>query len=120
MANTKKELKHESVSEKALRLGVNIGVNLIALIVTAFIFWIPQECNGIDNEFLYCRVHPFGLFDFIGYVLFLFCCFWLSGVWVYVIKYIVKDFDDAESIWGTITKLAWLAGVAGCLFMYFL
>ena len=66
-----------------------IGVIILA-VVTIFAFFAPQTCNGIDNQYLYCRTHPFGFFDAVGFALFYGGAAWILGFvpdsWYYLGK----------------------------------
>lgn len=59
----------------------SIAVLVFVALFTIFGFFVPAECDGIDNVYLYCRLHPFTLGDFLGCVLFYGGAFLLSGVW---------------------------------------
>lgn len=106
MANTKKEWRNMSAGEKFGQIAVNVIVIAIAVIATLFLYAFPQDCTGLDKQYLYCYTHPGTIADAIGMVLFWFGCFWLSGIWGYFVQ------DDGEP-WGTITKIAWGCAVAG-------
>src|SRR5690349_3064721 len=57
-----------------------IGAILAAVVFTLFAFFIKQDCD-IDRIYLWCRVHPFSFWDFIGCAMFYGGCFLLSGVY---------------------------------------
>ena len=103
----------ETWYEKGLRLFVHVASIGIALVVTAFLYWIPQPCD-IDKVYLYCRTHPGSPFDILGMILFWGSCIWLGGFY----KYFINPYDDDNPIYRTITVWAWIAGIAGCLFIY--
>lgn len=108
MSDTKKEWANKTALEKTFQIFVNVGVILIALVATAFFYWIPQPCD-IDKQYMYCCTHPGSVADAVGMVLFWFGAFWLSGIWAYFVA------DDDEDPWRTVTNIAWGCAVAGPL-----
>lgn len=90
-------------------------VLLLLVVPTLFIlfgFVLEQPCDGIDNIYLYCRVHPFNFFDLIGTILFLFGCFWLSGVWTEFVK------DDQDERLAKVKWYALLGAVFGMVLLW--
>lgn len=67
-------------SEKTEWTIVRIILGVVVLLFTVFAFFVKQDC-GIDKVYLWCRVHPFSIGDFIGTVLFYGGAFLLSGLW---------------------------------------
>jgi hypothetical protein len=98
--------------EKVLGVVVPVGAIAIAVIATLYLFVFKQDCSGIDQIYMYCRIHPMGFFDVIGLILFYSSCFWLSSLWKFLVK------DDDQDPWQTVTKIAWVAGPVGFLLIY--
>lgn len=59
---------------------VRIIIAVVVLFFTLFGFFIKQDCD-IDKVYLWCRLHPFTVGDFIGVTLFYGGAFMLSGLW---------------------------------------
>lgn len=106
MANTKKEWSNLRTIEKVGQIAVNVAAILVALITTLMLYAFPQKCD-IDKQYLWCYTHPGSIGDIVGMILFWFGCFWLSGIW----GYLVAD-DDADP-WRTITIASWCCAAAG-------
>ena len=51
-------------------VNVIVWAVLVAIVTTALLFGFvfEQPCNGIDQIYFYCRVHPMGFFDWVGLV----------------------------------------------------
>jgi hypothetical protein len=109
MANTKKEWAHMSAFEKGVQIFVNIAVLLIAALLPYFAYFVPVECD-LDNVYPWCWVHPGNsVGDLIGWVLYGFGAFWLSGIWGYFVT------DDDQDPWKTVGRIAWCCAAAGPL-----
>ena len=67
-------------SEKGAWTVVRVIVGLAAILFTLFGFIIKQPCD-IDQIYLWCRLHPMSVFDYIGIILFYAGCFMLTGLW---------------------------------------
>lgn len=91
-----------------LRLAIGGAVIAIAVIVSLYIFVWKQPCDGINNEYLSC-VWKGNAFDWIGLILFWNCCFWLSGLYGFLIK------DDDQDPWKSIVKWSTIGGALGML-----
>lgn len=112
MADTKKEWAHKPLAEKILQIFIHVAVIAIAIIATAFVWWIPQPCD-IDKQYLYCSAHPTTWGDVVGTILFWAGAFWLSGIWGYFVA------DDDEDPWKTVTKIAFACAAAGPFLVIF-
>ena len=92
--------------ENVLKVVVPIGVVALLVLFYAYGFFVEQPCNGIDQDSLYCALHPFKVADFIGVALFTAAAVFVSGIW--------------SLIWGELdtkspSKYQWLALAAGVL-----
>lgn len=106
----------ETGFEKTIRIIVNVGAIVIMFIALGYFYWWGPTCapGDLDKEFMSCRADWSDGFDKFGTILFCLSCLWLSGNYKYVIK------TDDEDPLKQITTLAWIAGIAGCLMVYFL
>lgn len=91
-----------------LRLAIGGAVIAIAVIVTLYIFVWKQPCDGINNEYLSCAWKGSAA-DWFGLLLFWNACFWLSGLYGFLIK------DDDQDPWKSIVKYSFFGGIAGLL-----
>src|SRR5205809_6710781 len=101
--------------KKESKLPQIISLSIFAVIVIAFTllgFFIKQPCD-IDEQYLYCRLHPASFIQVIGVVLFYFMVFTLSGTlgkWIYYAN------DSNSSKWNFIF---FGIGVASLLMLWF-
>jgi hypothetical protein len=102
MSNTRKEWANMSSDEKFVQIFVNIFCNFVWVFALHFMYFD-------STSDAWAIVHPTTFADIIGTAFLIWCCFWLSGVWGYVIK----AEDDDNPILGTITKVSWALGVIG-------
>lgn len=91
-----------------VKLSIGLAVIAIAVIVSLYIFVWKQPCDGINNEFLSC-LWKGSVGDWIGLILFYNGCFWLSGLYGFLIK------DDDQDPWKSIVKGSFFAGILGVL-----
>lgn len=101
-------LTNETPSEKALRLFVNIFVPAVALLVVAFLWFIPQPCD-IDAIYPWCWTHPANIADYIGTVMFCAGAFVLSGIWLYWLK---DEYDERQY---PVAPAGWICAIVGML-----
>lgn len=96
-------------------LGVKLSIAgvavAIAVIVSLYIFKWKQPCDGINNEYLSCMWKG-SLGDWTGLILFYNACFWLSGLYGFLIK------DDDEQPWKNIVKFSFFGGIAGMALIF--
>lgn len=79
------------------------GILLLAGIVFVVALFLKNPCNGIDDEFLSCKIQwTWG--DILGVPLFLFGVVWISGIW----KGISGLYTPAGS---TVWNYVWFAGM---------
>lgn len=97
-------------------LGVKLAIGLstvaVAVVVTLFLFVFKQPCDGIDNIYLSCRWNG-NFWDWLGLILFYNGCFWISGLYGFLIK------DDDQDPWKSIVKYSFFGGVLGAILIYF-
>jgi len=58
---------------------VPVLMAIFVICFTLFGFFIKQDCD-IDRVFLWCRLHPFSLGDFIGCAMWYAGCVFISGI----------------------------------------
>ncbi len=59
---------------------VRIGLLAIVLLFTLYGFVIKQPCD-IDEQYLWCRLHPMSILQVVGVIGFYLGAFLLSGIW---------------------------------------
>lgn len=94
----KKEYKHLSTFEKIMTWAIPIGVLLILIVATLFLFVFKQECAGLDKEFVYCYVHPATGWGILGLVLFYVGGLYISGIIPYALIWFFDVEDDATGL----------------------
>lgn len=104
---------NETPGEKIKRLFVNIFPFVVAAVVTAFLWFIPQTCD-IDAQYAWCWTHPASLLDYIGTILFWIGCGILSGVWLYWIE------DEYDEKYGFMGYAGWGCAIVGMLLIMLL
>lgn len=89
---------------------------LVVLITFLFIhygFVEESNCNGIDQEFLYCALHPFTWKDWVGCILFFIGVLVFSGVLGLILRPFFGEIYNptGSSMWNTITFAGVVLGV---------
>ncbi len=105
-------IKGEKKWERNVRWLIHIATIVVAVVVTVYLFFIPQVCEGFVKEFLYCHVHPVKLIDIVGLILFYAGCVGLSGIWMNV----TGDVDQNPG--RAIAFGSFLAALAGILLIH--
>ena len=77
-------IKGEKKWERNFRWAIHIATLIVAVVVTIYLFFIPQDCSGVVKEFMYCQVHPLMFIDIVGLIVFYAGCVGLSGIWMNV------------------------------------
>lgn len=108
MSNTKKEWANMTPFEKGVQIFVNVFVCFLTLLLPIFAYLVPVNCD-VDKLYPWCWVHPGSVGDIIGWVLWIFGGFWLSGIWGYFIE------DDDQDPWKTVQIIAFCCVAAGPL-----
>jgi hypothetical protein len=71
----------EAKDEKNAWRIVKIILGIVVIAFTLGLLIKPKDGCDLDRVYLWCRVHPFTLFDFIGILIFYAGAFVLSGIW---------------------------------------
>ena|SRR5687767_6726599 len=56
-----------------------VFIGLLLIVFTVLGFFVKQDCD-IDRVYLWCRLHPFSIADFIGCAGFYGGCVFISGI----------------------------------------
>lgn len=87
-------------------------VAVVVIVVLIFGFLVKQDCDTIDKQFLYCRLHPFTGFDLVGMIIFL-------AAALHVGNFLPEKLYFSESKGTTINVVAGFIGLlVGALIMW--
>jgi len=68
------------MKEEIVSVLTKVIILSIVVCFTVFGFLVPQYCDPIDKEFLYCNLHPFKVIDLIGCIIFYGAATVISGL----------------------------------------